>query len=127
MGIDLRGGRRIRIDHIAACNRVKLELLKAPKGKPFSINALAEKTGLDWYTVKKCIEENLGNELDGGLSRTTTDGQEIFFLEPPVCDMLPGVEQKAKKERKPKLAEELGSVWRKHCSTSLGYNFYGGT
>ncbi len=108
----------MRINHIATCNRVKLELLKASKGKLFSISALAEKTGFDWHTVKKCIEEDIGEELDGRLSRTTTNGQEIFFVEPLACDVLSRAEQKAKEERKLGLAEEIGSVRGRYCSVS---------
>jgi len=107
-----------RIDSIATCNRVKLELLKAPPGKLFSVNALAEKTDMDPHTVKRCIQEDLGEELDGKLSKATTDGQEIFYLEPVACDMLFKAGQRAREEGKAMLAKELEAVQREYCYPS---------
>jgi hypothetical protein len=108
---------RQRIDHIAMCNKVKLELQKAPPGKLFSVNALAEITNMDPHTVKRCIEEDLGEELDGRLTRTTTDGMAIFFLDPLACEALIDVERKAREEGYLELAEELEAIRRKYCST----------
>lgn len=121
MAIDFGGSRQIRIDHIATCNRVKLELLKAPPGKLFSVNALAEKTDMDPHTVKRCIQEDLGEELDGKLCRTTTDGTEIFFLDPSACDALVDAERKAREGGKTRLAEGIKTLWNTHCLTSLDY------
>lgn len=125
MAISLGGSPRIRIDHVAVCNQVKLELLKAPKGKPFSISALAEKTNMDPHTVKRCIEEELGEELNGKLTRATTDGQKIFYLAPLACDMLSRAEQRAREEGKIKLVEELKQVRERYCFTIAGDNPYG--
>ena len=106
----------VRIDHIAACNRVVKELIEAPRGKPFSPSALARRTGQDWHTVDRCMERLFGRRTYWGvISRTTPNGPDLIYLDPVACEALKDAERKAAGEGLRDLELGIRDLRAKHC------------
>lgn len=104
-----------RIDRIANKNAVKLFFRKSPKGKPYSTSTVAEAINAEWHTARRAVYESLGKDVNGKLEKTTDNGRELFFRDPPACEVLVVARTEAEKEGKTDLASKIGELMAHYC------------
>jgi hypothetical protein len=104
-----------RIDHIAVTNSVKRLFQNSAKGKPYSISAVAELTKTSRHTADRTLNELVGKDVNGKLEKTADNGHELFFRDPPACDLLVVAKAMAEKEGRKDLARGIGNLMAHFC------------